>query len=331
MLKRGKKGVEPIIATILVIGFVIIIAVAVFTWGDQLVKLKIGESDEEAEAALKCLQTSFNVKSSCIFGPSVQLFLENTGRQDITSFKYAVTGETRKAEDLKTSLPVYAAATIPFDVPEELGTAGSIDIYPQVTVKDKPFTCKQPTKNELKDCFTLLNLQNANEFEVKEADTAEIKIVPSANYKEFVKDPTNSAFSAFALQTTLSLPKNLLAMATGNSATITSETFQIPDDPRITHIGLYAETYAIKSDYILVDETDNEEIRIASVDATQIVNGQPNKISFEYRKDIGDQGVSAAGLLGHNVHLKVDLSGGIGYSVLLRFCYTDKTGICLAK
>ncbi|MDD5133533.1 MAG: hypothetical protein PHD81_04865 [Candidatus Nanoarchaeia archaeon] len=330
MLKRGKKGVEPIIATILVIGFVIIIAVAVFTWGDQLAKLKIGESEEEAEAALKCLQTSFNVKSSCIFGPSVQLFLENTGRQDITSFKYAITGETRKAEDIKTSLPVYAAATIPFGVPEELGTAGSIDIYPQVTIKDKPYTCKQPTKNELKDCFTLLNLQNAEEFNVL-SGAAEIKIVPSANYKEFVKDPANSAFSAFELQTTLALPKNLLAMATESSATITSETFQIPNDPRIEYIGLYAENYAIKSNYILVDETNNNEITIASVDATTLVNGRPSKVSFEYRKNIGDQGVSAASLLGHNVHLKVDLSGGIGYSVLLRFCYTDKTGICLAK
>ncbi|MFA5175835.1 MAG: archaellin/type IV pilin N-terminal domain-containing protein [Candidatus Nanoarchaeia archaeon] len=322
MLKRGKKGVEPIIATILVIGFVIIIAVAVFTWGDQLVKLKIGESDEEAEAALKCLQTSFNVKSSCIFGPSVQLFLENTGRQDITSFKYAITGETRKAEDIKTSLPVYAAATIPFKVPEALGTAGSIDIYPQVTIKDKAYTCKQPTKNELKDCFAIFNLQSADEFTLVSGDAEKI-IAPREGYKEALK-----SYPEFELQTDLSLPKNILFVGKTNdeNAIVQSKSFTIPNDERIKNIGLYAETNSLNSRYYLV-KSDGSEKNLADI---RVKIGQ--KTSFEYRNTIYDPNdINVENLLGQEVKLGIELTGGAGYTALLRFCYTDGSGICLSK
>ena len=50
----NKKGISPLIATVLIIGFTIIIAVLVITWTTGLVKDQADLKECEAKAAAKC-------------------------------------------------------------------------------------------------------------------------------------------------------------------------------------------------------------------------------------------------------------------------------------
>ena len=90
-----KKGISPLIATVLVIGFTIALALVIFTWGKAFTQSLTEETGEKAQSQLACLQTnliSFEVKKACYQGNSVTFTLENKGEATINKVSLRFTG-----------------------------------------------------------------------------------------------------------------------------------------------------------------------------------------------------------------------------------------------
>lgn len=88
---NGKKGISPLIATVLIVGFTIVLAVLVITWISGTVQDTTTKSDCQTDAGNICLANIGNVKAafatndvvvnnegSVVLGVRV-LFLSNTG------------------------------------------------------------------------------------------------------------------------------------------------------------------------------------------------------------------------------------------------------------
>lgn len=86
-LMRGKKGISPLIATVLLIGLSVALAAVVITWGLEFVKSSTGEVDKKTEEALKCAtQLDFAITGAvCEQGV---VTVQNNGNIDIMNLTF---------------------------------------------------------------------------------------------------------------------------------------------------------------------------------------------------------------------------------------------------
>lgn len=90
----NKKGISPLIATVLIIGFTVALAALIFTWGADFVKKTTEETSSKTTSALKCAnELNFEITDyDCASG---SLKLDNRGKIDIKSLLFRVhKGET---------------------------------------------------------------------------------------------------------------------------------------------------------------------------------------------------------------------------------------------
>ena len=78
MKKRGKKGISPLIATVLLIGFVIAVAVIVMTWGKGFVKERAEKEGALSQAQLQCNQVEIEIDDN--------FYITNIGSIEIGGF-----------------------------------------------------------------------------------------------------------------------------------------------------------------------------------------------------------------------------------------------------
>ena len=83
-----KRGISPLIATILIIGFTIVLAALIMTWGMDLYKSIKEEQELKAETELICAsKIAPVVKASCLkLLPYIQAEIQNNGENDIEYF-----------------------------------------------------------------------------------------------------------------------------------------------------------------------------------------------------------------------------------------------------
>lgn len=58
---KNKKAISPLIATVLIIGFTIVIAALVITWGTGLFKKTVSETETTAEFSKVCSSSNIEV------------------------------------------------------------------------------------------------------------------------------------------------------------------------------------------------------------------------------------------------------------------------------
>lgn len=83
-LKRGKKGLSPVVATVLLISIVIAIAVVVFIWLEGFTQEAITKNEENVE--LVCEDVSFEAEYA-----QGKISLSNRGNVPIYDFKIKIT------------------------------------------------------------------------------------------------------------------------------------------------------------------------------------------------------------------------------------------------
>lgn len=82
-----KRGISPLIATVLIIGFVIVLALVVVTWGGGFIKSTTKETGETALKQIDCLQDiNIDISSACDNYGSVVVNVVNNGETDILKF-----------------------------------------------------------------------------------------------------------------------------------------------------------------------------------------------------------------------------------------------------
>ena len=101
---RNKRGISPLIATVLVIGFTIALALVIFTWGKTFTQTLTEDTGKKAEQQLGCLQAnlvSFEIKKACYSGSNVEFTLENKGDTTLDKVTLRVTGVEEDQVDVK--------------------------------------------------------------------------------------------------------------------------------------------------------------------------------------------------------------------------------------
>lgn len=135
----NKKGVSPLIASVLLVGIVIVIAFLVFWWYGDYVASNLDKSDISADQA--CLQdVGFSITNTgCLQNSSdtnkiVYFDLGNSGDIDLSAFEASIDGNS--ADDVKSiSQEVRQGVTSKLSFEYDMNVVGteiSVDIIPLI-------------------------------------------------------------------------------------------------------------------------------------------------------------------------------------------------------
>lgn len=157
----SKKGISPLIATVLIIGFTIILAAMVFQWGGDLFKQVQEETGAASEAKITCTSglTNLDVEVVTDASGALAVTLDNKNAVDVTGFRVrayqtdgVVSGESTAV------LVAYGIQTFTLGTDVTMGsatgvpayTASSVEqvgIFPQITLDNGDIaTCESEIK-----------------------------------------------------------------------------------------------------------------------------------------------------------------------------------------
>ncbi|MBL7100474.1 MAG: hypothetical protein ISS23_00805 [Nanoarchaeota archaeon] len=90
MKKRGinqKRGISPLIATVLILGFTIALAAIIMNWAGVFTKKMTEGTEETANVQIICAtEVIFDLESVCVDTNDYKLLVSNDGARDIDSF-----------------------------------------------------------------------------------------------------------------------------------------------------------------------------------------------------------------------------------------------------
>ena len=149
--KEMKKGISPLIATVLIIGFTIVVAALVFTWGIDLFKKVQGETSSDIEVKTYCMQ-SINpiLKNVGYTSNRIEAVIDNTGKESILGFRYRlIMGD--KITNGKATKATDAYGVTKYVIGFPAGAIPSlVEFFPIVKIKNKEYTCERTlSKNNL--------------------------------------------------------------------------------------------------------------------------------------------------------------------------------------
>ena len=166
-----KKGLSPLIATVLLIGITISLAALVMVWGQALFKQTTEDTGKSAQAEINCISKVqvdiLNASCPCI-GPScpgpggtpINLLLDNKNEEPVHGMIIRMYGASGNVETVTLSsaggytFPLDAFNARTYSVPYTVaGGITKVDIIPQIKLDDGTLrACGQKI-----DTFTLIS------------------------------------------------------------------------------------------------------------------------------------------------------------------------------
>ena len=145
-IKKTKKGISPLIATVLLVGFVIAIAALLWMWWGNIVKEQAEKTAAQSQGKMVCSsEVGFSVTdASCYNSTHILLYLENKGITKIDDFRIQISGANQqgtvtlsdsleKTESKQTSVPANQSS---------FGAITKVTVMPIVIRQSSPITCK---------------------------------------------------------------------------------------------------------------------------------------------------------------------------------------------
>src|SRR3989344_331343 len=123
-----KKGISPLIATILLIGFVVVIGGIVIFWGRNFIKEKAEKEGVLAEEQLKCENIDIEIKG--IDKITKNIIIENKGNDIIDGFILRVVSGGSGAEKILQKLEPLKIINIGYSF--SLSENAKIDLIPSL-------------------------------------------------------------------------------------------------------------------------------------------------------------------------------------------------------
>ena len=158
---KGKRGISPLVATVLLIAFSVALGAVVMSWGESYIEQRADfvsgrpEVGGACDTALVSIITVKDVPQACVRGNTIELFIEN-GNQPIDGIKAQVVGSDSLyvAENILTG-KLEAAGAIKITItPGTIGQIKQVKLIPIVVADgQKQFCEKSQTKLEdLRSC-----------------------------------------------------------------------------------------------------------------------------------------------------------------------------------
>ncbi len=152
-MKMFKKGISPLIATVLIIGFTVALAAIIMTWGTTFSKGMQKSTEATTEEQLACAQdVDIDLSSACVKDAnSLTLTLKNDGSKDIEKFSVRMYKDAANVATDTTTLvgaPYLGAydlkpqdVTIAGPLSGFAGTITLVEIIPVIKIGEKTLTC----------------------------------------------------------------------------------------------------------------------------------------------------------------------------------------------
>lgn len=142
-----KKGISPLIATVLILGFTVALAAMIMTWGTGFTRQMQEQTEETSNIQVTCAtDVAFDVKSVCETAVDgvYKITIANNGNLNIDSFMvryYESAGDaTQQSVPFSGGIPKFGIES------DETVTSGQtsvkmIEAIPVITVGGKSITC----------------------------------------------------------------------------------------------------------------------------------------------------------------------------------------------
>lgn len=135
MRRRNKKGISPMVATILLIGFVIAIILLVFLWGKNYIEELAEKRGLLAEKQQECTRVSLGVVKACWSGGSGEIVIKNQADIPIHKFVFSAVGAAGEPSEVTSKLGGLETKSYPFTYDEaSVGVPNNVDIIPHLRV-----------------------------------------------------------------------------------------------------------------------------------------------------------------------------------------------------
>ena len=121
-----KRGISPLIATVLLIGFVVVAGSVVIFWSRGFIKEKAAKEGALAQKQLECENINIEIKSVSRFSRSI--VLENKGNKNIDGFILRVVEGGSGAEKIYQKVKALEQDTIIY--PFSLNRKAKVDLIP---------------------------------------------------------------------------------------------------------------------------------------------------------------------------------------------------------
>ncbi len=166
-MRNNKRGISPLIATVLVIGFTIVLAAMVITWGTRLFQTTVEETEAESKFTLACttgLKVDVVKRNLADDFSTLSVTLKNTNQQqDVEDFVTVLNfadgsergvasgpiSEVTNEPDNSLIFPVPKEYTISLEEGNTRGTLEnleSVDLYPQFTIDGNTRNCENSVR-----------------------------------------------------------------------------------------------------------------------------------------------------------------------------------------
>ncbi len=139
----NKKGISPLIATVLLIAFAVALGAVVMSWGKAYVTMDDTERFACNKAEIKIHEIQGPELSFSRSGNYVSFMVDNTGSIDITGIRVWVIGEKETQianieEEIKQGYPLRKKIDYNF---ETYGNIKQVNIIPKITIEKEEIVC----------------------------------------------------------------------------------------------------------------------------------------------------------------------------------------------
>lgn len=152
---KNKKGISPLIATVLILGFTVALAAVIMTWGTGFTKKMQTQTEETANVQVICAtDVVFDVKSVCYEDEAVKcdplttdcykILIQNDGKESIKKWKIRIYEDETKVDPLDSSvgIPAFGLAQIPVK-PTTVTNVRKVEAIPIIQRAGADVVCSQ--------------------------------------------------------------------------------------------------------------------------------------------------------------------------------------------
>ena len=149
-MMKSKRGISPLIATVLLIAFAVALGAVVMSWGKTYVAMDDTERVACNKADLKIHEIQGPELSFSRAGNYVSFMIDNTGSIDITGIRIWVIGDkdtftTNIEEEIKQGYPLRKKIDYNFGI---YGNIKEVNIIPKISIEKEEIVCtKQAFKS----------------------------------------------------------------------------------------------------------------------------------------------------------------------------------------
>jgi|SRR3989344_9455861 len=123
-----KRGISPLIATVLIIGFTIVIAAIVITFGTNLVKTTTESTAKQAAFGALCTGVEFNIKTMLQVDGSIKVTVQNENAKKLAGIVIVLRKSDNVVEVLSSQPVVDSTSDYVIEPGGEIGPFSTVEV-----------------------------------------------------------------------------------------------------------------------------------------------------------------------------------------------------------